>query len=211
MSVLSQPTLVLNKSWFPVLVENVKESFTKVFAGTANLIDEETDQVYDWETWLNTFSLAVEENVEDYKYKFIQTGSLLVRIPEVILLKKYNKLPHMEVKLTRRNLLIRDNFTCQYTSERVTSKNATIDHVFPRSRGGKTVWDNVVICSFDANIRKANRTPEEAGVKLRKVPKRPKWNPLYAFADSRRLPSWNKYINTDKWNELGYWDVELKE
>ena len=209
MDLLNNPTLVLNKLWVPVCVENVKESLTKAFSGVANFIDEETYQIYNWENWVDTFSLSRGEDISSSKYKFIATVSMLIRIPEIILLKKYSKIPRIEVKLTRRNLLIRDNFRCVYTGEKVTSKTATIDHVIPKSKGGKTVWNNVVICSFDANIKKADKLPEEVGFRLKKKPERPIWNPLYAFANSQRPKSWDKFIDTDKWNEIGYWDVEL--
>jgi 5-methylcytosine-specific restriction endonuclease McrA len=209
MSLLNSPTLVLNKLWVPVSVESVKESITKAFSGIANFIDEETYQIYNWENWVDAFSLSREEDSLSSKYKFISTVSMFIRIPEIILLKKYSKIPKVEIKLTRRNLLIRDNFRCFYTGEKVTSKTATIDHVIPKSKGGKTVWTNVVICSFDANIRKADKTLEEAGLKLRKKPEKPIWNPLYTFSNPRRPKSWDKFIDTDKWNEIGYWDVEL--
>jgi 5-methylcytosine-specific restriction endonuclease McrA len=210
MSVLNSPTLVLNKSWHPIRVETIRRSLPKVFSGVAKLFDEETYVPYTWDEWVNLFSFDSDDNdAEELGYDFIRSSKIKVRKPEIIILTEFNKIPRNKVRLTRRNLLIRDRFTCQYTGKRLNSRNATMDHVLPKSRGGKTEWKNLVICSLDANVKKANRTPEEAGLILKNKPKEPTWNPMYSFFVKNKPKSWDKFINTDKWNEVGYWDVEL--
>jgi len=84
-----------------------------------------------------------------------------------------------------------------------------IDHIIPRSKGGKNTWENLVICSLDVNVKKGNRTPQEAGLRLIKVPKKPVWNLMFAKYVKKIPRSWEKFIHTDQWNEIGYWDVEL--
>jgi len=199
---LYEPTLVLNKSWSAFNIETAKESIVRAFTGTAHIIDENYTKC-DWNKWVK------ESQKYDDDENFIHTNKLKIRVPKVIVLSKYNRIPNIKVKLTRRNLLIRDKHRCQYTGKKVTMKNATIDHVFPKSRGGKTTWDNVVIASFEANIQKGNRTPEEAGLKLIREPRKPVWNLMYAKHISKIPKFWEKFINTDQWNEIGYWDVEL--
>lgn len=171
---LSSPTLVLNKSWVAIRIEPAKKSLSKVFKDRAQLMDEKDFMLYDWDSWFDLFGL---------------------RIPEVIVLNKYNKIPRTSIKLTRKNLMIRDNFTDQYTGEKLDPRDATIDHVIPRSRGGKNTWDNVVLCHQKVNEKKGDKTPEEAGYILLKKPVRPQWNPLYSKIVSRRPESWEKFIN----------------
>lgn len=208
-SVLNSPTLVLNKHWKAIRIEPVKDALTKAFTGSAKLMDEDTCNIYDWDTWYNQFSFDFDDDVNDFGYEFIRASSSLIRIPRIIVLSTYNKIPHTRIKLTRRNLLIRDKFTCMYTGKRLTSRTATMDHVVPKSRGGKTVWSNIVICSLEANVKKGNRTLAESGFHLRTEPKEPKWHPLYSYVIKERPKCWDKFINTDQWNEIGYWDVEL--
>jgi 5-methylcytosine-specific restriction endonuclease McrA len=206
---LSLPTLVLNKSWSAIRVEPLQSSLIKAFKGTALLVDEETWSLHDWDSWLASFSIGIEDEMEELGYKFIRGCSCKVRVPEIIVLTSYNKIPHCQIKITRRNILLRDKFCCQYSGKRLNSRDATIDHVVPRSRGGKTEWSNVVICSLDANIKKGHKTLKEAGMKLIREPKEPKWHPLFAYPVRNKPKSWDKFVNTDKWNEIGYWDVEL--
>jgi len=194
-------TLVLNKSWAALTIDTAKESIIKAFTGVANAVDENYIQ-YNWDEWL-------ERSQSTDKGYFIYTSTKKVEIPKIIVLLKYNKIPKIKVKLTRRNLLIRDNYTCQYTGKKVTMKDATVDHVLPKSRGGKTVWDNVVTACFEINIKKGNKTPEESGLQLSSKPKKPIWSLKYTKHISKIYKIWKKFIDTDQWNEIGYWDVEL--
>ena len=79
-----------------------------------------------------------------------------------------------------------------------------------KCRGGLTTWDNVVISTFEINVKKGGRTPKEAGLKLLKAPKEPHYSPLYTYAHQERPEEWKNFIRTDQWNEFGYWDVELE-
>jgi 5-methylcytosine-specific restriction endonuclease McrA len=148
---------------------------------------------------------------EEVEGNYIRTPKFKIKIPELIVLHSYNTVPKYSVRLSRRNLLIRDKFRCQYTGKKLNGKNATIDHVIPRSRGGKTTWDNVVIASIEANNKKANRTPEEAGMKLLSTPKKPHWNShLFSLLPKEKPTSWKPFIDPYTWNENEYWDVELE-
>ena len=207
-SVLNKPTLVLNKNWQAISVESVKDSVAKAFTGAAKLMDHEDFAPYTWEEWLILFTTPFNSDLRD-DYDYISTAHFKVRAPEVVVLTEYDRIPKLDVKLTRRNLFIRDKFRCQYTGEKVSMKEGTIDHVMPKSRGGLTTWDNVVLASMNANVKKANRLPHEAGMKLRSQPKKPNWHPLFTYSVSKHPKSWDKFINTDQWNEIGYWDVEL--
>ncbi len=103
-----------------------------------------------------------------------------LRVPEVIALTDYDRLPMAAVTFSRRNIFKRDHYTCQYCGAQPGSEELTIDHVVPRSQGGVSTWENCVLACMACNKRKADRTPEQARMRLRKKPVRPAWKPLYA-------------------------------
>ena len=100
-----------------------------------------------------------------------------LQIPRVIRLNIYSKTPKMTLRLTRRNLFARDKHQCQYCGKSFSPIDLSVDHVIPRSRGGKTSWENVVCCCLRCNSKKGDRTPSEAGMDLIAEPKRPQRNP----------------------------------
>lgn len=117
-----------------------------------------------------------------------------LRGPEVIRLLDYNDIPDLDIRLTRRNLLLRDNFSCQYCGKRVGASNFTIDHVYPKSRGGDGSWENFVVACFKCNVLKRDRTPKEAGLVLRTTPAKPKWYPLTTRFAFKTPGSWTKFL-----------------
>lgn len=192
---LQRPTLVLNRSWQAVNVTNVARSLSMVFAGTARVVDPKTYQLLNWEDWS-----AIEPTGDE---PFIQSVSQRFCIPEVISLVEFDRLPKAAVTFSRRNIFKRDKFTCQYCGAQPKSDDLTIDHVVPRAHGGETTWENCVLACTSCNHRKADRTPTEARMKLRKEPVRPRWNPAFS-RHNLRLESWQKFISD------AYWNVELK-
>ncbi len=110
--------------------------------------------------------------------------------------------PHKKrVRFSRQNVLARDRFKCQYCGERKPTKELTFDHVIPRSRGGKACWENIVMACFEpCNRLKADRTPEEAGMKLRKKPVKPSWLPIFSMVLQHVTsipPEWRDYWHTE--------------
>ncbi len=195
-SVLERPTLVLNRNWQPVGVATVSRSLVKVWNETARIVDPVDYQQYGWEDW------ALFEPGEDEVC--IQTQWLKLRVPEVISLTRYDKLPTNVVAFSRRNVFKRDQFMCQYCSCRPGSEELTIDHVLPRAQGGASSWTNCVLACVECNHRKANRTPERAQMPLKRKPVRPLWNPSYA-RHGVRLESWSKFVSD------AYWNVEMED
>ena len=103
-------------------------------------------------------------------------------------------MPNHDVKLTKRNIFIRDGYRCQYSGERVDPKNADIDHVIPISKGGQTVWNNLVVSSKHINRKKGNKSLEESGLKLLKKPKKPNAQSIL-FDPRKEIPeTWKKFI-----------------
>ena len=113
--------------------------------------------------------------------------------PLVIRLVSYIHVPHrLKVALSRRSLLCRDNYTCQYCG--TTEQTLTIDHIVPRSRGGKTEWTNVVAACAPCNRRKANRLPSEAKMTLRSKPTKPAYVAVVLLGQARGNETWERYI-----------------
>ncbi len=195
-SVLQRPTLVLNRNWQAVGVATVSRSLVKVWSESARIVDPSDFQQYDWEDWSQLTPSADEP--------CIQTQWMKLRVPEVIALTKYDRMPANVVAFSRRNVFKRDQFMCQYCGCRPGSEELTIDHVLPRAQGGTSTWSNCVLACVECNHRKANRTPERAGMPLKRKPVRPLWNPSYARFGVR-LESWSKFVSD------AYWNIDLEE
>lgn len=195
-SLLHRPTLVLNRNWQPVGVASVARSLTLVVAERARIVDPANFQQYTWADWARL--------MPDVDEPFVQSVAFRIRVPEVITLAAYDRVPTNSVAFSRRNIFKRDRYTCQFCGEQPGSEELTIDHVLPRSRGGTSTWENCVLACVECNKRKADRTPTEAHMPLRKAPVRPKWRPLYARHDVR-IESWSRFVSE------AYWDVRLEE
>ncbi len=195
-SVLERPTLVLNRNWQPVRVAPVARALLMVWKESARVVDPRDYQTYDWQDW----SLLRPTDGEPY----IQAVTMRLRVPEVVTLTDYDRMPSQHVPFSRRNLFKRDRYTCQYCGCQPGGSELTIDHVVPRSRGGVSSWTNCVLACVACNHSKADRTPEEANLRLRKRPVRPDWRPIYAAHDIR-VESWQRFLSE------AYWNVELQE
>jgi 5-methylcytosine-specific restriction endonuclease McrA len=99
------------------------------------------------------------------------------------------------VPFSRRNLFYRDNFRCQYCGVRTSTDNLSIDHVIPRSRGGLSTWTNCVLACHDCNVRKGNRTPHEASMRLSRSPAQPRWPVYLSLGADHRRDSWQRFIS----------------
>jgi 5-methylcytosine-specific restriction endonuclease McrA len=116
-------------------------------------------------------------------------------LPTVIRLRNYVKVPYKEIPLTRRNILERDRHTCQYCNYR--GDQLTLDHVLPRSRGGGDTWENLVTACMKCNVKKGNRTPQEANLVLKTHPRRPHsslYFELLKYTRGDRNQEWKKYV-----------------
>ena len=117
-----------------------------------------------------------DDNNEFYE---VVSVSKIVKIPKVLILKYYVKLPYKKASASRQNILRRDQFCCQYCGIELNSKDATVDHVTPKSKGGASSWVNMVAACRDCNLAKGNRTPKEAKMELKSKPKEPSYGFLF--------------------------------
>ena len=167
---LQKPVLVLNASYEPINICAARRALVLVLKGVAAAEEESTHAVH--------------------------STRRSMRLPSVIRLLEYRRIPHQTRALSRKNILMRDRYTCQYCLRILPSAELTLDHVIPRSRSGESAWENLVACCHPCNNRKGSRTPDEAGMKLTRQP-RP-----FSLHTSRHLmrllgksdEQWRKYL-----------------
>jgi len=154
-------------------------------------------QLVSWERALCLVFSEKAEIIATYSDRSIRTISTSFEMPSVVRLKRYVRVVRTfgVVKCTRKNILVRDRFECQYCGLRCSAAAATLDHVMPASRGGKTTWDNIVTSCADCNRKKGNRTPSEAGMLLRSRPRRPTWREWLERWQQDLDDSWMPYLD----------------
>ncbi len=190
---LSRRILVLNRLWQAVNIVGVKRAFSLLMqdhAQVINTIDGEF-RVMTGTEWLE-FSLEKPPRKDS---DCLHTVRMKVRIPSVLLLRGYDRIPAKEVKFNRRAVFERDGYVCQYCGGHFHEKELNLDHVIPRDMGGKTSWENIVTSCIPCNTRKANRLPHKAGMHLKKHPKRPRWRPFSSSVPEAEIDSnWTHFM-----------------
>lgn len=165
--------LVLNASYEAINICNLKRAIVLIFKGVA-CAEEETEHE-------------------------IRSASMIIRAPAVIRLLKYVRIPYKVVRFSRKNVLLRDGYKCQYCGKALAPAFLTLDHVIPVSRGGKTQWDNIVTACKACNARKGGRKPSETGMSLLRKPKAPPV--VYYLHLVRNMQghhhTWQKYLFLD--------------
>ncbi|MEK7405064.1 MAG: HNH endonuclease [Acidobacteriota bacterium] len=167
---LHTPVLVLNASYEPINICAARRALVLILKGVAT--------------------------PQEFSYILVHSVRSAMKLPSVIRLLEYRRIPRQNRPLSRKNILMRDRYTCQYCQRTLPSAELTLDHVVPRSRSGETAWENLVACCHPCNNRKGGRTPEEAGMKLARLP-RP-----FTLHTSRHLmrllgkgeDQWRKYL-----------------
>ena len=192
-SALKNKVLVLNKNWHPIAVCTVQDAVCKATAHQFAFVDGESYMVYDWENWTKEFNVDLEADVSPKQ--FIHTNRFKVKSPEIAVCYDYDDIPQHSVKLTKKNIYYRDGGMCQYTGKKLSINEFTVDHIKPSSRGGKSTWENLVTCDREVNLRKGDRLPQEAGLKLLSTPVKPRWNPIMKIIEEDKVPeSWKKFL-----------------
>ena len=200
---LTEPVLVLNRLWQAVNVIAAKRAFSLLISDHAQVVHaEENDfQVFSILDWID-FS---RDNPPLRDEDVVRTVRYPIRLPRIILLSVFDKMPKKELKLTRKNVFERDKQRCQYCGKSFAFEDLNLDHVIPRHYGGKTTWENIVCSCIKCNSRKANRLPHEANMRLIQKPSRPKWRPVINLAArGKKHEEWKHFL------DIAYWNVELE-
>jgi 5-methylcytosine-specific restriction endonuclease McrA len=155
-----------------------------------------------WKKALTLLTLGKVEVVEEYDFD-VRSKYLVLKMPAVVRLVSMFRRSKQRIRFSRTNVLARDRWKCQYCGEKKPTEELTYDHVIPRAQGGKTSWTNIVTACQKCNGFKANRTPREAGMKLRQKPVRPSWVPIFTIQLSGSAP--------EQWRDYLYWNAALDE
>ena len=204
-SALDASVLVLNKLYMPVQIVGARRAFGLLCREVAEVIsiEENRFEAHDLDSWVELS--ALRDLFPDDDHDYVRTVRLEVRVPKIIRLLIYDRLPQRAVKFNRRNLYARDESRCQYCGRRYPTSELTLDHVVPRSRGGSSTWSNLVCCCVGCNSRKGGRLPEEANMRLVREPFKPRRSPLIRLTvRDERYKSWRHFVDE------AYWSVELK-
>ena len=181
--------LVLNRNWQAINVRTPADAYCQMATDVATALDIEGDSMLPvkWDDWLK---LPIRE-----QDNFVATPRGHVRVPTVIVLSNFAKVPKKRPTLSARAIWERDGRRCQYTGAFLNHGEGNIDHVVPRSRGGKTTWDNCVLASKAVNSRKGNRLPEEAGLSLIKRPVAPRELPTtLLIRNNYGIADWQPFL-----------------
>lgn len=196
-NILDESVLILNKSYLALKVATAKSVMTTLCKGLAKVVDENY-LLYTFDEWVERSQILINDPVEMEKYSgVLHTPRFQIVIPQVIYLhiSEVKVKGLLKVKYSRKNVFHRDDNTCQYCGTEFPKKDLTVDHIIPRSRGGKNSFTNIVAACRDCNSRKGNKTPEEAGMNLLKNPASPKWKSYTGLPFSKA--------------KRGYWDMFL--
>lgn len=182
--------LVLNRNWQAIHAKTPSEAFCMLATGAATALDvqgEEAIVPVKWDEWLK---LPVREC--DHA---VQTPRGAVRMPTVIIAVNYAKVPLRRLGFGRRGIWERDGGVCQYTGRKLLPDEGNIDHIIPRSRGGKSTWDNCVLAHREVNSRKGSRLPHEAGLALRRQPVAPRAIPVsLQIRNAHGVRDWERFL-----------------
>jgi len=193
--------LVLNKSFLPVQITTVRRAFCLLYAGMAKAVNSQYE-TFDFESWRQ---LRLQVNEER-----IGLVDRMIKVPRVILLIAYDRVPKRRIRFSRHNIFARDKNICQYCGKKFPTTDLNLDHVVPRSQGGITTWENVVCSCHRCNRMKGGKTPEQAGMYLVTPPRRPSWTPpLNVSLKDVIRKEWVPFL--DFLVDVSYWNTELLE
>lgn len=199
-SALNGSVLVLNRYYAAVHVVSVRRALVLLYRDLAEVIHVEDGQYfnYDFPSWLEMSEFAYSDpETRNHDTDWIRSVNFSLMVPRVVRLNFYDRVPKLMLRFNRRNLFARDGNTCQYCGKSSTFGQLSFDHVIPRSRGGKTNWDNVVCCCLKCNGRKGNATPREAGMQLVRQPRRPHHNPLLSVKlNNPKYQIWRTFLSS---------------
>jgi hypothetical protein len=187
--VLELPVLLLNRFYVPIRVSSVRRALVLLYTGHGQVLDG-SGEPFDFQRWSRLPPNPDEDAIQLVK------GAL--RAPRVLHLSRYDRVPQLAVRLTRQNLMLRDQYQCQYCGKRPGPSELNLDHVLPRSRGGVDSWENLVVSCRPCNLKKGKKTPREAGMHLMRNPATPRLSHAALLLEGLVPPfvEWHPYLAT---------------
>ncbi len=201
---MSSSVLVLNRYYSAVHVIDVRRAFCLIYKRAAEVVSVQNDEflTYDFEGWKELSQLKSKFPGEENEV--IRTVTFEIRVPLIIRLLSYDRMPKHHVRFNRRNIFARDGNRCQYCGKRFATTELSLDHVVPKKLGGTSTWANLVCACTECNARKGGRLPYEAGMKLVRRPEKPARNPVFRISlGDTKYRTWRQFLKD------AYWSVEL--
>ena len=183
--------LVLNRNWQAINIRTPADAFCQMATNVATALEIEGEnhiRPVQWDEWI---TLPVRDG--DHAVRTVHGA---IRVPTVVVAVNYARVPKKRPKLCAKNIRERDGNRCQYTGKLLAPDEGSLDHVLPRSRGGRDTWENLVWSCKEVNARKGNRLPHEAGLKLLHEPRAPKELPATAYLrNAHGIAEWKLFLN----------------
>ena len=199
--------LVLNKNFMPIHVSTAQECIGLLFREKAVVVESDYS-MYNLSSWEEMSVLR--KNEEDFLY-LKGSGDYILGIPKVIRLLDYSK-NSFKLRLTRKNILLRDDYTCQFCTNKFKTEELTLDHIIPKSKGGKNTWTNLVCACVDCNRKKSDKSLKDSGMKLLKNPTKPSQYLIFKkhlkYINNEPYKTWHNFFPENIISEL-YWNTEI--
>jgi 5-methylcytosine-specific restriction endonuclease McrA len=189
-SSLDSPVLILDKNYQPIKIGSAKVAVMLLFSDKALVLDSSYN-TYDIEEWISYSSVMNQNDLP-----VIKSAKVDLIVPEVIVLPNYIRKPHhgKRLRYSRMSIFRRDNFTCQYCGIEFKRNELTVDHIVPKSKGGRSTWLNIVTACKPCNWKKADRTPEEAKMLILNSPKIPTWRDSVDLPTGLKKEIWDSFL-----------------
>lgn len=182
--------LVLNRNWQAIGIRTPREAFCQMATEVATALEIDAENQIRPVTWSEWTTLPIRDGDNA-----VNTVRGAIRVPTVIVAVNFARVPKKRPKLCSKSIRDRDGNRCQYTGKWLRPEEGSLDHVIPRSRGGKDEWGNLVWSDKAVNAKKGNRLPHEAGLTLLSVPRAPKELPITALLQNvHGIVDWNLFL-----------------
>jgi 5-methylcytosine-specific restriction endonuclease McrA len=204
---MTDQVLVLNKNYQAINIVPAWKALSMIFRERAEIVYVEDGyyQNYNLQSWYGFTEMRLAEGIDEHD-GVVKGLEKEVIVPKVIRTLFFDKIPIRKVILTRKNIYLRDNFTCMYCGKKFHPENINLDHVIPKSKGGRMVWENVVCSCIKCNVKKGSLSLEESGMKLLRKPYVPRYNfSVYEKCKEPKYKPWRDFVSDT------YWNVPLKE
>ncbi|HXF10638.1 MAG TPA: HNH endonuclease [Desulfuromonadaceae bacterium] len=183
--------LVLNRNWQAINIRTPADAFCQMATNVATALEIDGNEHIRPVTWDEWIALPIRDGDNA-----VHTVRGRIRVPTVIVSVNFARVPKKRPKLSARTIRERDGNRCQYTGKLLKADEGSLDHILPRSRGGKDEWENLVWADKAVNARKGNRLPHEAGLKLLSTPRAPKELPVSAtIRNAHGIAAWKLFLN----------------
>lgn len=191
-NVLEESVLVLDKNFAALEITTVKDAFDILFRDSGVVIDKY--QKYSLEDWIEYSDMVISTSGDVPVGSVIRSPRHTILVPDVILITDYNgyNKSNNVLKYSRHNIFQRDNYECQYCGKHFSKRDLTLDHILPKSRGGRAAWNNIVSACKPCNSRKGNLLLSETTMKLIKQPTTPTWKETFRLPKGKE--SWTLYL-----------------